>query len=195
MRIATRISLSLFLLIGCGGDGTRPEDMSARAHEKEAKEAEQAAELHKSASTGADPADRSASRHWALASSLAARAEAHRKAAAELRANEAAECAGLPEAEHGSCPMIAYRVKNVEQTPQGVRVTYAGPTPEKLLREAKCHASHQATERGKDLPGCPMYSADLKIDVEASEGGAVLVLTSENAETRKALNEVYVESP
>ncbi len=91
--------------------------------------------------------------------------------------------------------MIAYRVRNVEQTPMGVRVTYAGPTPDKLLREAKCHASHQATERGKDLPGCPMYSADLKIDVEPSEGGAVLVLTSENADTRKALNEVYVETP
>jgi hypothetical protein len=196
-RVASLSSLSLLsvLLNGCGGTGTRPEDMSAKAHETAARESDSAAELQRGASTAADDEHGGAARHWALASSFAGQAEAHREAAATLRANEAAECAGLPAAEHGSCPLLAYKVRSVESTNQGVRVTYAGAQPDVLLREARCHASHQATMRGKGMPGCPLYSEFLKIEVEPAEAGAVLVLTSTDAPTRKALDQVYVATP
>jgi hypothetical protein len=190
------VMVSSFVVVcGCGGADTRPGAMSAKAHETAARESDSAAELQRGASTAADDEHGGASRHWALASSFANQAQAHRDAAATLRANEAAECVGLPEADHGSCPLLAYKVRGVQRTPEGVRVTYIGARPDTLLREARCHASHQATIRGKGMPGCPLYSEFLNIGVEPAEAGAVLVLTSQDEATRKALDEVYVATP
>jgi hypothetical protein len=196
MKSCARLMLPLLWWVaGCGGSDTRPEAMSAKAHETAARESDSAAELQRGASTAADDEHGGAARHWALASSFAGQAQAHREAAATLRANEAAECVGMPESDHGSCPLLAYKVRAVQRTPEGVRVTYAGAQTDALLREARCHASHQATVRGKGMPGCPLYSEFLDIGVEPAEAGAVLVLTSKDAATRKALDEVYVATP
>lgn len=186
------------ILLACGGSaGTRPEDMSAAAHEEAAAHAEATAESHRAqgAVDPGGPRRTATGSHWGVAANLHRRAEAHLAAARTLRQGEAAACAGLADEVRTACPLSAHPITAVEQTTLGLRVTYAGAEPEALLKHARCHAAHGATEGHEGMPGCPLYQKDLRITAESAPGGAVLVLESTDESVRRALREAYVQSP
>lgn len=182
-------------LLACGGLGNQPDDMSAEEHQKAADRAEASAETHRNlAVVGPGPDTPAEGRHWSLAHSLDEHARAHRDAAEALREDEAAACAGLPEGTRDSCPLIGHRVRAVEATPVGVRITYEGADADALLRQLRCHTAHDAKEGLEGESTCPLSEKSLTISTEAVPGGAVLNLSSDDPKVRKRLGEMYVPS-
>lgn len=187
-------ALTLFWL-ACGSAETLPEDMSARAHDKEAKKDQQASDSFRDDDAVREPGEKPSTRttHFALASAYAQSAEGHTAAAASLRADEAAECGGEPVVALGTCPLMAYKVTAVEPTAEGVRVTYAGADPDLLLREVRCHLAHGATQGRKGLEPCPLYQKGLRATTSPTPGGAVLFLSTDFPNVRKSLQSMYVQ--
>lgn len=177
-------------LAACGGSGRKPEDLSVEDHEAAAARHESRAESRDGPPLRVDPAGR-----YRFNAAHARHAEEHRQAAEKLRADEEAACPGLPEAERATCPLMREPVLAVETLPNGVRVTYGGADAGALGRQAECHRAHGAAEGREGMPGCPLYSKALSVRAEAVEGGAVLVLTSDDADTVARLHELYVREP
>ncbi len=194
MNVFTRLKWvaagSLLFAWGCGG-GTRPEDMSATQHDKEAKKAEDLAQVHRG-QAGVDVDGRPGTSHLVLANTFQHQADDHEAAADALRADQVNECANIAEAVADTCPLAAYEVTQVESTAEGVRVTFAGPEAETLLQHARCHVAHGAVEGRKRMKGCPLYHKALHMTTEVAPGGAVLVMSSDNAAVRKTLQGLYV---
>lgn len=185
----------LLLSMGCGSAETLPEDMSARAHDKEAKKDQQASDSFRDDDAVREPGEKPSTRtgHYALAAAYAQSAEDHTAAAASLRADESAECHGVPEVALGTCPLMAYKVTAFETTPEGVRVTYAGADPDLLLREVRCHLAHGATQGRKGMEPCPLYQKGLRAETQAAPGGAVLFLSTDFPNVRKSIQSMYVQ--
>ena len=183
------------LLFACGG-GTRPEDMSAADHEKEARRDEDIAQERQTwVGVGGARADGSGlpgSSQFAVANSFRRHAASHEAAAKTLRTNQVSECAGLPEAAAHTCPLMAHQVTHVEAMSDGVRVTYAGAEAQALLHHAQCHTAQGAVEGRKGMEGCPLYEKALRLSAEPAPGGAVLVLSSDDPAVRKTLQGIYV---
>lgn len=188
---AKRMAISSLLLTWGCGSGTRPEDMSAAQHDKEAKKDEDLAQVHRG-QAGVVVDGRPGTAHLALANSFQHQADDHEAAADALRADQVSECAHTAKAVAGTCPLAAYEVTQVESTAEGVRVTFAGPEAETLLQHARCHVAHGAVEGRKSMKGCPLYHKALHMTTEVAPGGAVLVLSSDNASVRKTLQGLYV---
>ncbi len=193
MRVSTMALGALLLLLGtgCGGSGTRPEDMSAKAHETEARESDSSANLHEAMAASGGQQGGSA-RHYGMSASARRHADAHRVAAATLRSNETVECQGLDNEVRAYCPLVMLPVTLVERTPDGVRVTYAGANAEMLLHEVKCHVANGATIGRKDMDGCPLYQNGLSITTAIVPGGAVLILSTKDKDARKVIQDAYV---
>jgi hypothetical protein len=187
-------ALTLFWL-ACGSAETLPEDMSARAHDKEAKKDQQASDSFRDDDAVREPGEKPSTRtaHFALASAYAQSAEDHTAAAASLRADESAECRGEPEVALGTCPLMSYKVTAFETTPEGVRVTYAKADPDLLLREVRCHLAHGATQGRKGMEPCPLYQKGLRAETQAAPGGAVLFLSTDFPDVRKSIQSMYVQ--
>jgi hypothetical protein len=199
------------LLAACGASGTRPHDMSVVHHEEAAGAedtvaAAHAAEYDASASgplrcgaTGASVALGSpcwtsdvnpTEAHRAEAARHRAAAAAHRAAAEALRAAEAAECAGLSEAERDQSPFshredIASVAALTEEVVMGrtrtTRVVGArivlravpGLTAEWIQRVLECHLARNAS-LGHDVPEmayCPLVPAGVTVAVRSAGDG------------------------
>lgn len=178
------------LLFACGG-GTRPEDMSATDHDKEARKNKDIALLHRGW-VGVDPIGKPGASHYALANSFQHHADDHAAAADALRADQVSACAGIPAPVAGTCPLMTYLVTQVEATAEGVRVTYAGAEAEALLHHARCHVAQGAVVGREGMESCPLYEKALRVTTEAAPGGAVLILSSEDSAVRTTLQGIYV---
>ncbi len=108
-----RLAISSLLLIGGCGSGTRPEDMSATQHDKEAKKDEDLAQLHRG-QAGVSVDGRPGTAHLALANTFQHQADDHEAAADALRADQVSECAHTAKSVAGICPLVAYEVTEVE---------------------------------------------------------------------------------
>jgi hypothetical protein len=192
-RYGARLALAL-VLAACGGGkgGTKPEDMSAKAHEKAA--AQEQAQAEQLETTPRPGRANSTGGNYALAHVHERHAAEHRAAAKELRLEDEAACAGIDDETRASCPLATASVVQVDDLPDGVRVVIQGADPAKLAHEAECHRAYGALEGRKGMPGCPLYNKALAVRTEAVEGGAALILTSTDADTVANLRKIYERS-
>ena len=183
------------MLAGCGGTGTRPDDMSAPEHRAAALRAERRADDHRNhAAVGAEPRQ-GTSRHFAMSASFRARAAEHRAAAQALNGVESELCSGIPDAVRNTCPLMDHPIILVENTSEGVRVTYGGVEAAELGRHARCHAAHGAAQGHESMAGCPLFRPSLQISTEPAAGGAVLDLRSADPAVRGELQSMYEVQP
>ncbi len=192
MRRSIGMWMLALALGGCGGVGTKPEDASAAEHEAAAREAQARADRPRTAIPRAAGRDVDLGERYVPSASSAEHAAQHREAARRLRDAEAAACGGVAEKARATCPLMRHPVLAVEALPDGVRVTYGGASAEALGRDAECHRAFGATEGREGMPGCPLYSKALRVRAEAVDGGAALVLTSDDPETVARVRGIYV---
>lgn len=217
----------LSFVSACAASGTRPHDMSVARHEEaagaeDAAANEHAAEYDASASAplrcGATVASvalgspcwtsdvNPTESHRAEAARHRDAAAAHRAAAEALRTAEAAECAGLAEADRDQSP-FSHRedIASVDELTEevligrtrtrrtvGARIVLRavpGLTAEWLQRVLECHLARNAS-LGHDVPEmsyCPLVPNGVSVDVHsAGDGFAVDV----RAERDEAITEV-----
>ncbi len=181
-------ALAALTLAACGGSGTKPEDMTVEEHQAAVASDEKAARLHDHLRLHRrdDAVD-----SFALAKLYASHAAEHGAAAKQLDAQHAAACEGLAAELQGECPLMHYRVSDVERLADGVRVTFRGAEAGALLRHAECHRAHGASEGREEMPACPLYSKGLNLRAEPSEGGAALFFTSAEAATVERVQSMY----
>lgn len=176
-------------LLGCGGPGTRPEDMSAAGHEEAARSADRISEHYQLRRYSEEQLGFESLN---LEYIYQGHAEAHRLAATELRAGEVAACQKASAEERATCPLLGRRLREVELMPSGVRVVYADADAAELQRHVDCHHAFGAAVGRDGMSACPLYTRALRIDVQPAEGGgAVLNLESEDEATRRALWKAY----
>jgi hypothetical protein len=193
------------VLAACGASGTRPHDMSVARHEEAAGAEDTAAGAHaaeydtsasaplRCGATGASVAlgspcwtsdVNSTEAHRAEAARHREAAAAHRAAAEALRAAEAAECAGLSEADRDQSPfshrddiasvtalteeVVMARTRTTHTV--GARIVLRavpGLTAEWLQRVLECHLARNAS-LGHDVPEmpyCPLVPAGVTVEV------------------------------
>lgn len=214
-RVRATLVLSV-LLCACGtaAQGTRPHDMSVAHHEAAAGTEESAAESHSAeydpsasaplrcGATGASAALGSpcwtsevnpTEGHRAEAARHRDAAAAHRAAAETLRAAEAAECAGLSDADRDQSP-FSHRedIASVTQLTEGARTVGArivlravpGLTAEWLQRVLECHLARNAS-LGHDVPEmsyCPLVPHGVTVHVESVADGFAIDMRAEGEE-------------
>ncbi len=185
--------LTVFLL-ACGASSTRPEAMSAKAHERAAEVSEAQADQEDERFSGGTLTGGSAVSYSGGATQRA-HAAAHRRAAKVLRHNERAACEGISDGKRAACPLMEHEVLDVRQTPKGVRVLYDGVDPDALRKHVICHHAFGAREGREGMPGCPLYARALRTKVEAHEKGATLDLESDDEATVKRVRSIYEATP
>ena len=185
--------LTVFV-VACGASSTRPEAMSAKAHEEAAETSETRADLEDVRFSGGTLSGASAVTYSGGAAQ-AAHAAAHRKAAKTLHENERAACEGISNDGRATCPLMEHKVLEVQETSKGVRVVYEGADPERLRKHVACHHAFGAREGREGMPGCPLYSKALRTKVEAHEKGATLDLESDDEATVKRVRSIYGTTP
>lgn len=177
------LALSSFLLTSCAGvPGAKPDDMSASAHQAEAKRHTELAEAHQAQfdpdavkwdtrfESETDAYDllpeyyyNPTKGHLTQAEKHLDHAKAHRAAAAELKAFVREECAGFMMKTRAQCPLLG-GVREVTDIDGGVRfVVSDGVDPAGLVAHMQCHfAVGRATGR-KGMPSCPLYLKELSV--------------------------------
>jgi hypothetical protein len=102
-------------------------------------------------------------------------AERHRKAARALEQSEDQACVGVAPAARSACPLLF--PTTVEDTPRGVRVTFASEADaERAAAVIRCQQAFAQTRAFEDLPTCALYAPGLKLE----QKGAVLELAAKD---------------
>lgn len=148
---------------GCARRGTQPEDMSAEAHRREARQHQAEAEEAGGAPTPADGgvpwSAMSGRKAWQLTDAKAhsKHAQEHREAAQALERFEATECQRVPPDVRPSCPLLL-EVDSAEDIPGGVRVHLkAGASVEEVVVHMRCHQAFAASRGFEDMDQCALY--------------------------------------
>ncbi|MGA9524177.1 MAG: hypothetical protein WBV82_22135 [Myxococcaceae bacterium] len=184
-RIAAVSALGLGLVVGCAH--TRPDAMSADAHQRESLEhRRQAIEAStqydpdaRSVGFGQDTGDRNlvvynpTERHLKATETHRAHADAHARAAAALRESEAAACGTIPEEARAACPLLSPHVARVVETLRGIELELKPDAPaQELVSRMRCHLEHSRVEGFPEEDGesCPLY---LRGSTIALDGNAI----------------------
>ncbi len=183
------ITVGLALGFGCGGSGTRPEDMSAEAHRREAQKHQTQSFAHADQddldATRLNPSGGAASPnaeldfgvtdynptaiHRAEAELHQQHAEDHRRAAEQLERFEQAECGSFPVSTRPLCPLLG-QVASVERLSNGVRIRFIeDANAEAIEAHARCHIAFAQTQGRKGMDPCPLYVKGVQVASEHAE--------------------------
>lgn len=196
MRGKMYIAAAMTLAVGCGGSGLQPEDMSAKDHEAAARRVEDEARWRDVPPIETD-VGRVSVPTYGTAAGLLAHAKAHRAAARTLRDEESRACAGVDEDQRATCPLMEHGVAEVVPKADGLAVTYRGVEPGVLERHVRCHHAFGAGVGREGMDGCPLYLRNLHLAVNPSrvQGGAELVLSSDDPAVVRRLHSIYSVEP
>lgn len=168
------VSMSVIALAACGGNGTRPGDMSAAEHRRAADDEAAAAVEHSQHRDGTGPPTSFNATteeadffgepvyspnmvHLDLSGEHRELAAAHRAAARALESYEDAECGAFPAATRASCPLLG-QVVSVEDIEGGVRAVFGeSVNVDAATAHVACHIAYAGTAGHEGMDGCPLY--------------------------------------
>jgi len=185
----TAVTAGLVLALGCSWfrPGTRPDDMSAEAHRREAEEHarweaehQRAYDPEARASVGGSPEYSPYSRrsrfgyrysdlYWDVreynptqvqrdrAKRHGDLAREHAKAARKLEEFEEVECQAFPKETRAVCPLVA-RVESLEDVFGGVRARLVeGANVNAAITHMRCHQAFARARGREGMDSCPLY--------------------------------------
>lgn len=196
MKRIVLVILGMSLLASCAASGTKPHDMSVQEHRKAAEDLEREAREYNERAD-AVILDETYVDLWTLAVGYQSHADAHRKAARVLEGqNDPEACVGHPREHVETCPLAAYKVLDVEQISQGVRVLYDANAGEEFEGHLKCHHAHMSLHEDTQAThgSCPLKT-EVQINVVKDDRGAWVTFTSAQAEEVEMLRQLYVKTP
>lgn len=214
--------------VACSHPGTLPQDMSAEGHEQAAREASAVAQENPCPPNRGETAQSNAV-CWTPSQSGDARAraaehqqrlaDAHRLAAAELRSEADAACAGVPETDRNMSPFShladidgarplygPHDSKKSVRSPIGVTIflrPVPGLTQERLQRLVNCHLAQNAVlgHVSPSEPDCPLVPAGVVASVRSAtdrfavdvKGNSPSVVTEIRARTQRLVGDRWSE--
>lgn len=199
--MTSRIILSVLLALlvagsqlGCGStSGTRPHDMSVAGHHEAATGDELQAEEYETRATLPDDAT-DPGRALALAALYRRHAEAHHAAAQKLESSSNPDaCVGVEARHQESCPLAEHTPVALEETADGITLTFAGIEHAAIESHVRCHLAHAELMGDHDqaAASCPLLGADLEIHFDTAGDDTLMILRGQTPAAAERVKGIY----